>query len=67
MTTEQKLLDDIKVLYKAGSDVEESVEKAIANFAEPKELEKEYADVGLDAYKQYLAIKFVCEFKGELI
>lgn len=62
MTIEQKIIAEIKTLYKQGEEcLENCIDTVVDNF-DPKELEKELLpDMSIMGYKRYLAIVLLCE------
>ena len=62
MTTEQKIITEIKTLYSKGERTLEECIDIVVDNANPKELEKELLpDMSIMGYKRYLAIVLVCE------
>ena len=62
MTTEQKLITEIKTLYAKGKRTLEECIDIVVDNANPKELEKELLlDMSITEYKRYLAVVMVCE------
>lgn len=62
MTTEQKLITEIKMLYNKGERTLEECIDIVVDNADPKELEKELLpDMSVEEYKRYLAVVMVCE------
>ena len=62
MTTEQKIITEIKTLYAKGDRTLEECIDIVVDNANPKELEKELLpDMSIMGYKRYLAVVMVCE------
>ena len=62
MTTEEKIIAEIKMLYSKGERTLEECIDIVVDNADPNEIKKELLpDMSIMGYKRYLAVVLVCE------